>query len=65
VVPTVLASAAKLFFTGRRKNITEEKIFPFFGQSNIIFLALALVIGPLIELPVLSVTARKLISSNR
>src|SRR5699024_12762779 len=28
-------------------------------------LALVLVIGPLIELPVLSVTARKLISSNR
>ena len=41
VVPMVFASAARLFLTGGRKNIIEEKVSPFFGQFNIIFLALA------------------------
>jgi len=41
VVPMVLASAARLTLSGRRKNIIEEKVSPFFGQFNIIFLALA------------------------
>ncbi|KKK34249.1 arsenic resistance protein [Salinicoccus sediminis] len=41
VVPMVLASAARLTLSGRRKNVIEEKVSPFFGQFNIIFLALA------------------------
>src|SRR5699024_11619120 len=43
VVPMVLASAARLTLSGRRKNIIEEKVSPFFGQFNIIFLALAVI----------------------
>ena len=43
VVPMVLASAARLTLSGRRKNVIEEKVSPFFGQFNIIFLALAVI----------------------
>ncbi|AKG74509.1 arsenic resistance protein [Salinicoccus halodurans] len=41
VVPMILAAAVRMLFSGRRRDILEKKISPFFGRYNIIFLALA------------------------